>query len=312
MGLWNTSPQPRFNVKRLSQSLGFLLVLAATIGVARTASAAEPASVPENFQRDNLIAWCIVPFDAGKRNPAQRAEMIIRLGMRRVAYDWRAKHVPQFEEEILQYKQNGIEFFAFWSWHDSIEPLIKKHQIKPQIWVMCLQPKATSHAEKIAEAAQSLIPLVSKTKGLGLSLGIYNHGGWTGQPENMVAVCEHLRDEHNADHVGIVYNFHHGHEHIERFSQTLKQMKPYLLCLNLNGMNDSSDVQRNAANNKIVTIGKGRHETSMIDAVIRSGYRGPIGVLDHRSNMDAEESLRLNLDGLESLLSSRDSGVPSP
>ena len=26
------------------------------------------------FARDNLAAWCIVPFDAAKRTPAERAE----------------------------------------------------------------------------------------------------------------------------------------------------------------------------------------------------------------------------------------------
>ena len=33
-----------------------------------------------------------------------------------------------------------------------------------------------------------------------------------------------------------------------------------------------------------------------------SGYRGPIGILDHRGNLDAEKSLKENLDGLETLL----------
>ena len=33
-----------------------------------------------------------------------------------------------------------------------------------------------------------------------------------------------------------------------------------------------------------------------------SGYHGPIGILDHREDTDAEVSLRANLDGLKKLL----------
>ena len=66
------------------------------------------------LRRENLVAWCIVPFDAAKRGPAERAIMLKELGITRCAYDWREEHVPTFEQEILEYKKNGIEFFAFW------------------------------------------------------------------------------------------------------------------------------------------------------------------------------------------------------
>ncbi|MEZ6073931.1 MAG: hypothetical protein R3C10_27535 [Pirellulales bacterium] len=52
------------------------------------------------FARDNLVAWCIVPFDAAKRGPEERAVMLERLGIRRLAYDYRAEHVPTFDAEV--------------------------------------------------------------------------------------------------------------------------------------------------------------------------------------------------------------------
>ncbi len=287
----------------MTRRFGFTwLILAVVLLTVAPTGKADEARVPENFQRENLVAWCIVPFDAKRRGPAARAAMIRDLGMRRVAYDWRAEHVPQFEEEILQYKRHDIEYFAFWSWHDAMKELIKKHGIKPQIWIMCGQPKAELYQDKVAEAAKSLLPVVKQTKELGLSLGIYNHGGWTGEPKNMASICRYLQREHDANHVGIVYNFHHGHEHIADFAQSLREMQPHLLCLNLNGMADAEAVKQNAGRNKIVTIGQGKHESAMIKQVIASGYTGPIGILDHRSQMDAKESLQQNLDGLRELL----------
>ncbi len=258
------------------------------------------AQTPAIFAKENLVAWCIVPFDAKNRSPAQRAEMVRRLGLRRVAYDWRQKHVPSFEEEIQQYQSKGIEYFAFWSWHDDMEPLIRKYSIKPQIWITCRGPVDGTQQERIKAASETLLPLVDKTKKLGLKLGLYNHGGWGGEPANLVAVCKYLRGHHDAEHVGIVYNFHHGHGHISDFATVLQAMKPYLLCVNINGMSESAAVD--GKTNKIVPVGSGIHEQKMIQTLIGSGYQGPVGILGHRPEMDVEEALRLNLDGLSKML----------
>jgi len=260
----------------------------------------ESKAIPENFAQDKLVAWCIVPFDAKKRGPEARAQMVADLGLTRIAYDWRAEHIPQFEDEIQQYQKRDLEFFAFWSWHPSLEPLIKKYEIHPQIWIMIPNSDSPTQAGKVKAVAQKLLPLVSKTKELGCKLGLYNHGGWGGEPANMVAVCKSLRENHNADNVGIVYNFHHGHGHIENFASELKIMLPYLHCLNLNGMAAPATVQGHS--NKILPIGSGQHEAAMIQTIINSGYKGPIGILDHRNELDAKESLQLNINGLKKVL----------
>ena len=253
------------------------------------------------FDRSELVAWCIVPFDAKGRGPAERAEMVRDLGMRRVAYDWRQEHVPTFEEEILEYKRHGIEFFAFWSWHDAIEPLIRKHGITPQIWITVNSPQADTQEARVEAAAAQLLPLVEKTRQLGLKLGLYNHGGWGGQPANLIAVCDYLKKQHDAGHVGIVYNFHHAHEDLAEFHESFKAMMPYLLCLNLNGMADPATVH--GMTNKILPLGRGKHERAMMEFVVSQGYEGPVGILDHRGDTDAKQSLQENLDGLDGILS---------
>ena len=96
--------------------------------------------------------------------------------------------------------------------------------------------------------------------------------------------------------MGIVYNLHHGHDQIADFEQSLKLMQPYLLCLNLNGMNDG-------AKPKILPLGQGQHDKNLLRIIRRSGYEGPIGILDHRSDTDAKVALQQNLDGLKKLLS---------
>ena len=247
------------------------------------------------FSTDRLIAWCIVPFDSQKRSPAKRVEMLKQLGIKRVAYDWRKENIPEFEEEIIQYKRNGIEFFAFWSTHELAFQLFKKHNIQPQIWKTAFSPDSGTQIDKINEAVNEILPLVNKTRELGCKLGLYNHGGWGGEPQNLASVCRILHDTHNANHVGIVYNFHHGHNHINNFKKSLKLMQPYLLCINLNGMNSG-------ANPKILPIGQGEHDIEMIKILKGSNYDGPIGILDHRSDTDTKTALKLNLTGLRDIL----------
>ena len=148
------------------------------------------AQAADNFAKDQLVAWCIVPFDAAKRGPAARAEMLKRLGIKRVAYDWRAQHVKEFEEEILQYKKHGLEFFAFWSVHDEAFRLFEKYKLQPQIWRTLPSPKADTQKARVEAAAKAMLPLVERTKKLGCKLGLYNHGGWGGEPANLVTVCK--------------------------------------------------------------------------------------------------------------------------
>ncbi|WP_417730774.1 DUF6797 domain-containing protein [Rosistilla oblonga] len=262
---------------------------------------------PSVLRQENLAAWCIVPFDAKRRGPAERAAMLKELGIRRCAYDWRAEHVPTFEQEILEYKKQGIEFFAFWSHHEAAFKLFEKYDLHPQIWQTLADPGDRADGDKVEAAARQLLPLAQRTKQIGSQLGLYNHGGWGGEPKNLIAVCQRLR-ELGHDHVGIVYNFHHGHGTIDDWDAAFSQMKPYLICLNLNGMNAKAEP-------KILGIGKGAHELSMIRKVVESGYDGPIGILDHRNELDAHESLQENLDGLAWVrreLNEPGSGGPKP
>lgn len=252
----------------------------------------------DNFATENLVAWCIVPFDASRRTPQRRAAMLQELGIKRSAYDWRQQHVDQFEDEILAYKQHGIDFFAFWGVHDKAFELFEKHNLQPQIWVMMKAPEAESQNAKVAGAATNLQSIAKRTAELGCKLGLYNHGGWAGEPENMVAVCRQLRKAGHS-HVGIVYNWHHGHGHIADWNESLQLMLPYLHCLNINGMNTG-------ANPKILAPGKGEHDADMLQAVYESGYAGPIGILDHQPQRDTKEVLQENLTSLTELLNKVD------
>ena len=168
------------------------------------------SQVPDNMSPEKLAAWCIVPFDAKKRTPTQRAEMLKRLGIKRCAYDWRGEHVMEFEEEIIQYKKHGIEFFAFWAGHEKAYELFQKYEMSPQIWRTLGSPTEGTQEEMISIAADTMQGIAARIAKFGSKLGLYNHGAWGGEPKNLVSVCKELR-RRGHDNVCIDYNWHNGH-----------------------------------------------------------------------------------------------------
>ena len=256
------------------------------------------------FGKRNLVAWCIVPFDAKGRGPVERARMMKSLGIEKFAYDWREKDIPAFDQELDALKEQGIELTAFWfpvrdDPADEKNPrlildFLARRKVKTQLWLNLGMPKdfaQLSQQEKVRAAAKRVAWVAAEAKKIGCTVALYNHGGWFGEPENQIAVIREVK----ADNVGIVYNFHHGHEHIARFPALFAEMLPYLYAVNLNGMRDGGEPM-------ILDIGKGERELEMIRVVKKSSYRGPIGILNHREQLDAEVGLRGNILGLKNLL----------
>ena len=175
--------------------------------------------------------------------------------------------------------------------------MLKKHGIKTQLWVSMNggSVKATPEEQKkrIEAHAAAVKPIAEAAAKIGCTVALYNHGGWFGEPENQLAIIESLK----LPNVGIVYNLHHGHSHLERFAGLLEKMKPHLLALNLNGMVENGE----ARGKKILPLGQGDLDLGLLKTIAKSGWKGPIGILGHTSD-DAEERLRDNLDGLGWLL----------
>ena len=292
--------------------LGAPAVLAALLLGAPLLRAGEPGSqVPAGgparpqvqgrpLAMDDLVAWCIVPFDSRKRSPEERIAMLERLGFKRYAYDWRAEHLPDTARELRLASERGIRVEAVWVWIEKDRPgrlsednerllaALKEAGLATQLWVGFAPGffEGLSDQEKVARGAEMVRHLSDRAAETKSRVALYNHGDWFGEPENQVRIIQALpgRD------IGIVYNFHHGHEHIARFDALVKAIRPYLWVVNLNGMRPEGP--------KILPFGTGTHERPMLQTVLDSGFKGPFGVLGHVDDADVEEILRGNLRGL--------------
>jgi sugar phosphate isomerase/epimerase len=255
------------------------------------------------YSKENLVAWCIVPFDASERTPLQRAEMLVDLGITQFAYDYRDKHIPSFKEEIEVMEAHGIELSAVWLWLDpkgddilgdagrAILNTIEGTGIHTEIWVSF--PEQVFYdlngEQRLAKAVDILSKVLERVEELGCTMALYNHGDWFGEPENQVEIVKAM----DSDNVSIVYNFHHGHQQVEHFEELLDLMLPYLSTINLNGMTVEGP--------KIITLGEGERELDMMKAIVQSGYKGSIGILGHTEGEDIQIVLERNLKGLETL-----------
>jgi putative heme-binding domain-containing protein len=269
------------------------------------------------FARDSLIAWCIVPFDAKKRGPEERAAMLPRLGFKHFAYDWRAEHLPTFDAEVEALKRHGIALDAFWVAPGELNresriilDLLRRHRLKAQLWVLldlgADKASGPEQERRVEAAAAKLGPLARDAAKIGCSLALYNHGGWFGEPENQIAIIRNLKSQ-GIQNVGIVYNLHHGYDHLSRFPALLQALKPYLVALNINGMDEGGD----KVGRKILPLGQGECDLNLLKTIHESGYHGPIGILGHTMD-DAEARLRDNLDGLDWLLPQLEGEAPGP
>ena len=269
------------------------------------------------FARDNLIAWCIVPFDAKQRGPEDRAAMLERLGFRHFAYDWRAKDIPTFDAEVEALTRRGIALDAFWVAPGVLNresrlilDVLQRHQVKARLWVLldlgADRVEGAEQARRVEAACASLRPLAEEAAKAGCSIALYNHGGWFGEPENQVAIIDRLKAEGVGD-VGMVYNLHHAHDQTGRLAEILRKAKPYLKAVNLNGMDAGPD----PGPRKILPLGQGSMDLAILRTIVDSGYLGPIGILGHTED-DAEQRLLDNLDGLDWLLPQLDGKPPGP
>jgi sugar phosphate isomerase/epimerase len=273
------------------------------LGAEVKASGAQAGPGYDLFGRSNLVAWCIVPFDGRKRGPEDRAAMLERLGFKSFAYDYRAEHIPTFDAEMDALQRHHIRLLAWWFPTQLNEEarlilqVLKRHELRGvQLWVMgggeAVHSEDEQKARVEAEAAR-LRPIAEEAAKLGSTVGLYNHGGWFGEPENQLAILERLRSQ-GVTNIGIVYNLHHGHAHVDRFPKLLARMEPYLLVVNLNGMG------REGEKKQILPLGQGEFDTRLLQEIWDSGWHGPVGILNH-TDEDAEKRLRENLEGLERL-----------
>lgn len=232
--------------------------------------------------------------------------MLKDLGFKSYAYDWRENNLSETEHEFNLARENNIEINAVWMWIDAdadsigylsdnnetILRIIEKTKLETTIWLGFHDNfyKNLNEQESIEKVAGMTEFINEKASEIGCRIAFYNHGGWLGNPKNQIKIIKKM----GIEDIGIVYNFHHGHEYINHFADLLRSMMPYLIAVNINGMN------RNGP--KILTVGAGGMDKTMMRDLYESDFKGPVGIICHREDSDAKKILSENLEGLNKII----------
>lgn len=271
----------------------------------------------EIFDHANLAPWCVVPYDTAARTPAERAAMLAGLGFTQVAYDWRPEHVADFPAQLDAFADHGIGLTGLWvnmalpDEHGEtglVDPLAlelidecARRGLTPTLWACTefgapgpVAPlTADAQAEQVRTHAEHLAPLVEMAGEHSIRVGLYNHLGWAGEPDNQLAVADALA-ERGLPGVGLVYVQHHGHAHLETFAELWPAIQDRVLALSLNGMIPGA----HWGGRKIHPYGHGPHDVELARVVVDSGWHGPLALLSHTLD-DARDRLADNLEGLD-------------
>ena len=280
-----------------------LLIIFLALSMGITACTTGRSGEDKLFEKENLVAWCIIPFDSESRTPQERAEMLNELGLTQIAYDYRDEHIPSFKEEIEVLKDHHIKLSAVWLWVDPRweEPLndagrevfdiLRETGTQTEIWVGFPDNafEGISDEESLSRSEEAVKEILQEAEDIGCTLALYNHGGWFGEPVNLIRIIESV----GSEKIRIVYNFHHAHHQVDQFEALLQKMLPYLSTININGMKVEGP--------KIISLGDGDRELEMLSIIRASGYSGPIGILGHTEGEDIRVVLERNLKGLEQL-----------
>ena len=223
------------------------------------------------FARDNLIAWCIVPFDSKKRAPEDRAAMLQKLGFKHFAYDWRGEHIPTFDAEVEASKRHGVALDAFWVAPGELNresriilDLLKRHGIKAQLWVLLdfgrrqgagrrtRAPGRGGRGQAAAACRRGRARSAARSHFITTAAGSASRKTRSRSSSGSKA--------RGVTNIGMVYNLHHGHDHLDRFPRLLAKTMPYLVAVNLNGMDPGGDRH----GRKILPLGQGSRDLELL------------------------------------------------
>jgi hypothetical protein len=133
---------------RAQAILALLCMLGAPHSRAQSAPAPKAVGL---WAHDNLVAWEVIPYDALKRGPEERAAMLSRVGFKHYAYlafpDQEDKDMTVYgravDAEVEALQRQGIDLLAWFLIVDTADdPKVrtaldsfKRHGVHPQLWV---------------------------------------------------------------------------------------------------------------------------------------------------------------------------------
>ena len=198
--------------------------------------------------------------------------MLERLGFKHFAYDWRGRAHPDLRRRGRGPEAARRRARRLLGRARRAEPRIADHprlaqaarRSRPSSGSCStsapIRSQGAEQERRVEAAAAKLRPLAEEAGKIGCSLALYNHGGWFGEPENQIAIIERLEGagRHATSAWSTTCTTATTTSTASRACSA--KMKPYLMALNLNGMDPGGD----RVGRKILPLGQGSRDLELL------------------------------------------------
>jgi sugar phosphate isomerase/epimerase len=294
-------PSPVFGRSLILAMAAMLCLTQAKFAWAAGNVASKPGLDNPFFAFDNGVG-------AGRVPPQEQAETLKRLGYAGIGFTG-AQGIPEMLQAL---DARGLKMFSIYlavnlapePGKPPYDPLLKSaiRRLKgrgTQIWLPLLggKPSSTGLDDRAVALVREIAELAEKSK---LCVALYPHQGmYVQRVEDAVRLTEKIRRKN----VGICFNLCHflKIDDEKNLEQRLKEAKPYLLAVNINGA-DGGNTHRMDWNRLIQTLDRGSFDVGrLLKTLAKLGYAQPVGLQCYGIPGDWRENLKRSMKAWQDL-----------
>jgi len=258
---------------------------------------AKPAPAPAAKKTSAFFALCMDTHDAKKRNLAQQAEMLKKLGYDGVGHLW-LKNIP---ERLKTLDAAGLKLFHIYM-RVSVKPgnkrpydpklesvvkLLKGRKTALVLLVGGMKPSDTKADPRAVELVGQIADIAAKSS---LDVILYPHtGDWLQNVGDAVRIAKKV----GRKNVGVMFNLCHWlkAEKGKDLEKTLKSALPYLKGVSIHGADTAAEIA--AGKGKwIQPLDSGSFDiAALLKTLKEMNYTGPIGLQCYGLRGDAKDHL---------------------
>ncbi len=258
---------------------------------------AKPAPAPAAARPNPFFALCMDTHDAKKRNLAQQAEMLKKLGYDGAGHLW-LKNVP---ERLKTLDAAGLKLFHIYMRVnvkngskrpydpklESVVKLLKGRKTALVLLVGGMKPSDTRGDPRAVELVSQIADIAAKSS---LDVILYPHtGDWLQNVSDAVRIAKKV----DRKNVGVMFNLCHWlkAERGKELEKTLKAAMPYLKGISIHGADTAAEIA--AGKGKwIQPLDSGSFDVANLLKMLKDmGYKGPVGLQCYGLRGDARDHL---------------------
>jgi sugar phosphate isomerase/epimerase len=252
---------------------------------------------PAKRKTPPFFALCMDTHDAKKRNLAQQAEMLKKLGYDGAGHLW-LKNVP---ERLKTFDDAGLKLFHIYMrvnvktgnkrpYDPKLESVVKLLKGRKTALVLLVGGLKPSDAKGDRQAVKLVTQIAEIAAKSSLDVILYPHtGDWLQTVSDGVRVAKKV----GRKNVGVMFNLCHWlkAEKGKNLKATLKSALPYLKGVSIHGADTAAEIS--AGKGKwIQPLGSGSFDVYKLLKMLKDmGYTGPIGLQCYGLRGDASVHL---------------------